>query len=432
MTTRPCGCPDFTLSRRRFLTAAAAGAGVMTAGRLFGEAFRQVSYGAEAGGNVLVVLSLRGGSDGLSLVVPRFADDQAALDVLRPTIGVPTASLVGGDEGFGLHPALDPLVAMWNAKTFGAVHAVGLPAPNRSHFDAMAAVEDADPGTSQRIGWINRMVGATGATRPETAVQLGSTLVPTSLTGPAPALGAYRVGDLELTDLDTGAQARRESMTMMWQGQTGVLATSIRATVDTVQRLEGLVDSAADDAPGGSVVHTAAYPAGPLREVLANTAALIRADVGTKVVTVDYGDWDMHTGLGEGDRDPSKGWMADHAGHLAASLKAFFADLGTAAGRVTLVTISEFGRRVEENGDHGVDHGYGNVMLLLGAGVKGGQVHGTWPGISRPRLNEGDLQVTTDYRTVLWEVMARLFPEVSGQKATIFPGLGSATVGVMA
>ena len=188
-------------------------------------------------------------------------------------------------------------------------------------------------------------------------------------------------------------------MTMMWQGQTGVLATSIRATLDTVQRLEPLVDSAADDAPGGSVVHTGAYPAGPLREVLANTAALIRADVGTKVVTVDYGDWDMHTGLGEGDRDPSKGWMAEHAGHLAASLKAFFADLGTAAGRVTLVTISEFGRRVEENGDHGVDHGYGNVMLLLGAGVKGGQVHGAWPGISRAKLNEGDLQVTTDYRT---------------------------------
>src|SRR6478735_6758134 len=128
MTTRPCGCPDFTLSRRRFLTAAAAGAGVMTAGRLFGEAFRQVSYGAEPGGNVLVVLSLRGGSDGLSLVVPKFAEDQAALDVLRPSIGVPTASLVGGDEGFGLHPALDPLVAMWDAKTFGAVHAVGLPA----------------------------------------------------------------------------------------------------------------------------------------------------------------------------------------------------------------------------------------------------------------------------------------------------------------
>ena len=96
------------------------------------------------------------------------------------------------------------------------------------------------------------------------------------------------------------------------------------------------------------------------------------------------------------------------------------------------MTLTEFGRRVEENGDHGVDHGYGNVMLLLGAGVKGGQVHGTWPGISRPKLNEGDLQVTTDYRTVLWEVMAKLFPEVSGQKATIFPGLGSATVGVMA
>jgi uncharacterized protein (DUF1501 family) len=428
-SAKPCGCPDFTMSRRRFLTAAAAGAGVMTAGRLFGDAFRQVSYGAEAGGNVLVVLSLRGGSDGLSLVVPRFADDREALARLRPTISVPNASLVGGDTGFGLHPELAPLVPMWDAGSFGAVHAVGLPQPNRSHFDAMAAVEDADPGTSARIGWINRMVGATGATEPETAVQLGSTLVPTSMVGPAPALGAYRVRDLRLTDLDTGSAARRESVATMWEGQTGPLATSIRATLETVRRLEPLVDAAADDAPGGSVVHTGAYPAGPLREVLANTAALIRADVGTKVVTIDYGDWDMHTGLGEGDRDPTKGWMAEHVRHFARSLKAFFDDLGTAAGRVTVVTISEFGRRVEENGDHGVDHGYGNVMMLLGAGVNGGTVHGSWPGLTD--LDEGDLRATRDYRSVLWEVLVSRFPEVSGSRASIFPGFVPQTIGAM-
>ncbi len=429
--TKTCGCPDFTLSRRRFLTAAAAGTGVMTAGRLFGEAFRQVSYGAEAGGNVLVVLSLRGGSDGLSLVVPRGDADQTALGQLRPSIRVPKASLVGGTPAFGLHPELEPLVPMWEAGSFGAVHAVGLPAPNRSHFDAMAAVEDADPGTSARIGWINRMVGATGAVDPESAVQLGSTLVPTSMTGPAPALGVYRVRDLRLTDLDTGAAARRESMTTMWEGQSGPLATSIRATLETVRRLEPLVDSAADDAPGGSVVHTGAYPEGPLQEVLANTAALIRADVGTEVVTIDYGDWDMHTGLAEGDLDPTKGWMAEHTRHLAKSLKAFFGDLGTSADRVTLVTISEFGRRVEENGDHGVDHGYGNVMLLLGAGVNGGEVHGQWPGISKASLNEGDLQVTRDYRSVLWEVLVSRFPSVSGSRPAIFPNFVPESIGAM-
>ncbi|HET6562243.1 MAG TPA: DUF1501 domain-containing protein [Marmoricola sp.] len=420
-----CGCPEFRLGRRGFLAAAAAGSALAAGGSLFGQAHRQVSFAATTGGNVLVVLSLRGGADGLSLVVPRLPEDREVLRKLRPGIAVPENSLIGGDAAFGLHPEFAPLLPMWRAGSFGAVHAVGLPAPNRSHFDAMEAIEDADPGSSARSGWLNRMVGLDAGAGPETAMHLGSSLLPTSLVGPAPALGAGAVKDLALTDLGTGAAARRTSLRQMWQGETGVLADSLRATLGTTERLAPLAEAAADR----GAVHASAYPDGPLRAVLANTAALIRADVGTRVVTVDYGNWDMHNGLADGDRNPTRGWLAEQVRHLAGSLAAFFTDLGPAASRVTVVTLSEFGRRVEENGDHGVDHGYGNAMLLLGAGVRGGAVHGRWPGLGM--LEQGDLPTTTDYRSVLWEVLTNRFPEVSGGRAGIFPGFVPETVRTM-
>jgi uncharacterized protein (DUF1501 family) len=205
----------------------------------------------------------------------------------------------------------------------------------------------------------------------------------------------------------------------MYAGDTGLFGNVVRSALGTVGRLSALADHA------DTLVKPAAYPAGPLRDVLANTAALIKADVGTQMVTVDYGNWDMHTGLGS----PGDGWMNDQVTHLAGSLKAFFDDLGGAASRVTLVTMSEFGRRVQENGDHGVDHGYGNAMLLLGAGVNGGGVRGLWPHLSP--LNDGDLDVRQDFRSVLWEVLTKRFPSITGSRATVFPGFTPESVGAM-
>ena len=418
MTDQPCGCPDFTLGRRRFLATAAAGAGALTAGQLFGDAFRQVAYGAAPGGNVVVVLSLRGGADGLSMVVPRGADHDL-LTAARPRIVVPQTALIGGDTNFGLHPAFAPLLPMWQAGAFGAVQAVGLPAPNRSHFEAMIDVEDADPGSSARVGWINRVVGLNAAADPETAVQVGSSLLPVSLAGPAPALGIKKVEGLGVTTLNTSAAVRRRSLAQMWARDTSPAGAAMRAALATSARLERVAGSA------DTLVHPDSYPAGPLREALSNTAALIRADVGTRVVTLDYGDWDMHRGLGQ----PGNGWMADQITHLARSLKAFFDDLGGAAARVTVVTISEFGRRLRENGDHGVDHGYGNAMLLLGGGVRGGSVHGAWPHLTT--LEDGDLAIRQDFRSVLWEVLASRFPEMSGQRSAVFPGFVPETIGAM-
>jgi uncharacterized protein (DUF1501 family) len=144
-----------------------------------------------------------------------------------------------------------------------------------------------------------------------------------------------------------------------------------------------------------------------------------------QVATVDYGDWDMHEGMG----GPDDGWMHDHLTELSRSLAAFAADLGPRMNGVTLVTLTEFGRRVEENGSGGTDHGYGQLVLLLGGGVVGGKVHGTWPGLAEANLVDGDLAATTDYRAVLAEVLEKRC--AAGSVSQIFPGLGSARPGVV-
>lgn len=412
-----CGCPDFTVSRRRLLggLGAAAGAGVVTS--VLGDVQRQVAFGATGDRNVLVVLSLRGGADGLSLVVPH---GEAALSVLRPRIGVPKESLLAKDSMFGLHPSFKPLLRMWRAGTFGAVHAVGLPQPNRSHFQAMEAIEDADPGAPERRGWINRLVGLGGASNPAEAVQLGDTMIPTSLYGPEPVMGLKSLADLSLAgtdDADT-RRRRRRALHGLWDGAPGALGQGVRAALSTTESLDYLA------APARSL-NGASYPVGDLGDSMAQTAKLIRADVGTRVVTLDCGSWDMHTQLGTLDR----GAMQTMVAELAGSLAAFFTDLGDLSARVTVVTVSEFGRRVAENGAGGLDHGYGNCMLLLGAGVKGGTVHGSWPGIGAHNLLDGDLSVTHDYRSVLTEVLRARFPDLDATK--VFPDFSAKRIGTM-
>ncbi|CAA9332790.1 MAG: Protein of unknown function (DUF1501) [uncultured Nocardioidaceae bacterium] len=415
-TTESCGCPDFALSRRRLLggLTGAAGAGLMTS--VLGDVYRQVAFGAEGDRNVLVVLSLRGGADGLSMVVPH---GEPALAAARPRISIPTNALLASDDMFGLHPGFEPLLPMWRAGTFGAVHAVGLPQPNRSHFTAMEEVEDADPGAPERRGWINRLVGLEAGTAPVQAVELGSPMLPTSMYGPEPVLGLKSLKDLALAGDDPLTRSRRRSaLHKAWDTAPGALGQGVRSALSTSESLEHLA-SPRDPLNGAS------YPVGDLGDSLAETARLIRADVGARIVTIDYGSWDMHTQLGTLEW----GSMQTMVTELAGGLKAFFQDLDALGSRVTVVTISEFGRRVAANGAGGLDHGYGNCMLLLGAGVNGGQVHGVWPGLAKEDLNDGDLRVTRDYRSVLAEVTRARFPELDSTK--IFPDFTMERIGAM-
>ena len=402
--------PTPAVSRRALFVAAGAAATTV-----FGDAVRQTAWGSEAGGNVLVVLSLRGGIDGLGVVVPHGDPGYAAA---RPTIAVPARELFGKDDLFGLHPALRPLEPMWTSGRLAAVHAVGLPVPNRSHVLAIEEIEDADPGSRRRQGWVNRMAGLGEPTAPLGAVHLGRATTPRIAAGPAPVLCAVGVDDLRLAgapDHVVAARARRRTaLGTVWDNAEGPLAEGARAALAVTTQLEEVVDVGYKPADG--VAYPVTHPGADLGAALSDTARLIKADIGVEVVSIDFGSFDLHDHYGT----LSDGRMQPLVDALGQGIAAFFADLGAAGDRVTLLTISEFGRRVAQNGNTGLDHGWGNMMLLAGAGVRGGRYYGRWPGLGSTDLVDGDLQVTTDYRDVLGEVVARRFP--SRDLSRIFPG----------
>ncbi|MFC7494999.1 MULTISPECIES: DUF1501 domain-containing protein [unclassified Nocardioides] len=408
-TTSPC-CAEFAaVSRRGLFSGAIALAGATT---LVGSAAVTTSASSAApAASVLVVLSLRGAADGLSLVVPH-ADP--AYYSARPGIAVPADRLLVPDAMFGLHPELAPLVPLWSEGRLAAVHATGLPVPNRSHFAAMEEVEDADPGSSVRSGWLNRLVGATPGGSPLSGFNMSGGVPPTSLFGPAPTMSAGAVDDVRLPgEGDDDGGRRRASLRTLWDHDRSPLGRAMRSTyaaVDSFAPAKAAVDS------------SASYPATDLGRAMAEVARAIRGNVGIEVVTVDHGDWDMHSGMGSA----TGGWMVENTRELAGAVAAFFADLGDQASKVTLVTISEFGRRVVENASQGTDHGYGNVMFVAGAGVKGGRYYGQWHGLGTGY--DADLLVTTDYRSVLAEIVATRF---GASTAQVFPRFSPESVGVM-
>jgi len=394
------------VSRRGFLGGAMALAGATTV--VGGAVVTASPARAQSASAVLVVLSLRGAADGLSLVVPH--GDPVYL-AARPRIGIPSDRLLVKDGFFGLHPAMTDLVPLWTAGKVAAVHATGLPVANRSHFSAMEEMEDADPGSHERVGWLNRLVAGTPGGSPLQGFSAGSSTIPTSLIGSAPTMSAGRVDDVELPGND-GEGRRRASLQIMWNAEKSTLGRSMRDTFAAIDAF-GPAQAAADN--HGS------YPGTDVGQGLATAAQIIRGDVGVEVITVDQGDWDMHTDMG----GPDGGWMSNNAKNLAQAMAAFLADLGTQESKVTLVTMSEFGRRVVENDSNGTDHGYGNVMFVAGAGVRPG-FHGRWPGLTNSY--EADLTVTTDYRQVLADIVSRRFGASVPQ---VFPGLHWASTGVM-
>jgi uncharacterized protein (DUF1501 family) len=430
MNARDC-CRDYEtaarLTRRRFLQGMAATSAATVGTTMFGDAFRQTAFGATpgSGGNVMVVISLRGGIDGLGMVVPH---GDAAYYTARPTIAVPRNALVAADSMFGLHPELKPLEWLFTGGELAAVHAVGLAVPNRSHFSAMEEVEDADPGSTTRRGWVNRMIGLDSRPEPSEAIHLTDSIVPTMLAGPAPALAASRIKDISLVGADDDdaewSRRRRTQLATMWAGGEGVpifdAYRSARRTVDLLAPV-----AATSYQPANGVTYPRSWPATDLSDALKDTAHLIKADVGTDVVSIDFGSWDMHSDYGTTEW----GDMQTMVGGFAAVLDAFMRDLGPARQRVTVVTISEFGRRIKENGNRGLDHGWGNMMLVAGGGVKGGSYYGSWPGLGDGRQVDADLQVTTDYRNVFAEIISRRFPDRSVPQ--VFPGLSYTPVGLM-
>ncbi|SDQ10104.1 Uncharacterized conserved protein, DUF1501 family [Quadrisphaera sp. DSM 44207] len=414
-TTLPCTCPDGGpgggpgggLTRRTLLKALGGAALTLAATEAVHTRVALAAPGYT--GDVLVVLSLRGGFDGLSAIVPGGDPDYRRL---RPTIGIPASALLPLDSTFGLHPALAPLLPLWRAGTLGAVQGVGQPDPTRSHFKAMEEMERAAPGSGLRTGWLDRTLGTRAPETPLAAVSLGSPTTPASLVGPSQELTVGSLDGFALAGPWSAAEHAR------W---TTALTELHREGPPTVAAAGARALEAARTIAGTSAAPGAAYPAGDLGTCLRDVARLVKADVGVQVAAVDYGDWDMHNDLGRHDR----GWMRDKLAELASALAAFAADLGPRMSGVTLLTLSEFGRRAGENGSGGLDHGHGNLVLMMGGGVVGGRVHGRWPGLSTTALDDGALAGTTDFRGIVGEVLQKRCG--AGSLGDVFPGFSGGT-----
>ncbi|HEY1373990.1 MAG TPA: DUF1501 domain-containing protein [Candidatus Binatia bacterium] len=343
---------------------------------------------------VLVVVFQRGGMDGLNAVIP-FKD--RAYYALRPTIAVGEPGsgadrAVDLDGFYGFHPALAPLKPLFAAGRLAVVHAAGSPDNSRSHFDAQDYMETGTPGVkSIRDGWLNRLLqdGAAGGPLRAAAITFR---MPRILAGDAPALTLTSVEEFRLRDplLAPALEQRYANVS------DPLLRKSAAGLFDAMRTLQAAGASAAPPSKE-------AYPNGRFGASLKQIAALVKSKVGLQIAFTEADGWDTHVGEGG-----ASGQMANRLKDFADGLAAFARDLGDHIEDVVVVTLSEFGRTARENGNRGTDHGHGNVMFVLGGKVKGGKVYGRWPGLDPAALYEGrDLALTTDFRAVCGEVLAR-------------------------
>ncbi len=368
-------------------------------------------------GDVLVVVFLRGAADALNMLVPHGED---AYYRARPTLGIPRpddaranakARAVDLDGFFGLHPALAPLLPAWQEGHLAPIHACGAPDESRSHFKAMALMErGVEDESGPASGWLGRHLAAldTGNPSPLRAVGLGPQ-IQASLRGSVPVSALQSIADFHLGgDLQAAAQMQAALSALYAGGDPlGQLGQETLGIVDTLSRLD----------PAGYIPsREAVYPDSAFGMGLQQISMLVKAEVGLEVAAVDLGGWDTHFAQGS-----SEGQMAGLVADLGQGLAAFHADLFDYAAGLTVVVMSEFGRRVYENASLGTDHGHGGMMLLLGGNVVGGRVHAVWPGLAPEQLfGPGDLVVTLDYRDVLGEALAKRLNNPALDE--IFPG----------
>ncbi|MEM1205468.1 MAG: DUF1501 domain-containing protein [Acidobacteriota bacterium] len=402
------GCRDYQttrrgLSRRGFLGSSA---GLLSA-LAVPSWLPKVALAAEGPGDrdVLVSIFLRGGADGLTLCVPHAEDNYYRL---RPTLAIPRPDASSPDRAldldgrFGLPPAMTPLLEAFRGGDLAIVHACGMAASNRSHFDSMHFMEvgQGNPPASLFTGWLARHL-ATTAPATEGAVLRGLGLgfgLPRTLVGAPQTLPIEDPAGFDFLG-DPGSLAdRRAALETMYRDLDNPLGKSAGHTFDTIELLKR-IDFAGYQPAGG-----ASYPEDEFGEALRSTAALIRAQVGVEAITIDLGGWDTHEVQGSLD-----GQLALLMSSFARGLAAFHQDLeGASVSNVSTVAMSEFGRNVFENGSAGTDHGYGGILFALGPNVQGGRVVTDWPGLDDDQLFENqDVRITADVRDVLSEALTK-------------------------
>ena len=387
-----------------------------------------------AGERTLVCVFLRGAADTLNMVVP-YGDDQYYKS--RPTLAIPAPSQnkendVTGlrlDDFYSFHPKLRPLLPAFNEGRLGVVQAVGTDNPTGSHFEAQDQMEHGEAyGRIIGGGWLGRYLRTRSGVdlTPLSAVAIGST-IPESLRSAPTASAMESIDEVQIkTPLsDTGAVS--SALSAMYRAETGVVGESGKTTLDLLKRVEKL--RGAEYKPEGGAVYLDDSFSQGLKEV----SRLVKARVGLEVACVDLGGWDTHFFQGG-----ASGQQAELIGQLASGLAAFDADLINYRGRVTTLVMTEFGRRVYENGSLGTDHGRGFAMFAMGHGINGGSIHGKWPGLAEedaPGSNTlniagpSGLKVLFDYRSVLAEVLSSSLG--SGDVNQVFPNFHPEPVGLV-
>lgn len=349
----------------------------------------------------LVILFQRGAADGLNVVVP-YAEP--SYYQMRPSIAIQQKDLLDLDGFFGLHPAMSSLMPFYRKGSLAIVHAAGSPDSTRSHFDAQDFMESGTPGVrSTPDGWLNRALQAEPTTRPVSpfrAVSLGGQL-PRTLQGTVPAVAINNVQQFGVTV--PGAHGAVSPIASTFQSMYDVSSNSLlhgtgQEAFEAVRMLKSADPARYQPIPGVT------YPRTGFGNSLKQIAHLLKSNLGVEAAFADIGGWDTHQNQGA-----AEGQLANRLREFSDTIAAFWRDMGDDAADITLVTMSEFGRTARQNGTGGTDHGHANVMFVLGASVRGGKVHGRWPGLAPEQLNEGrDLAVTTDYRRVLGEAAYRM------------------------
>ncbi|WP_293301932.1 DUF1501 domain-containing protein [Pedobacter sp. UBA4863] len=377
---------------------------------------------------ILVCIFQRGAMDGLMAVTP-FTDD--FLKAARPSLFMTAAKgasnekpLIDLDGKFGLHPAMAAFEPMFREKRLSIVHGIGSPNNTRSHFDAQDFMESGTPfkkGTTS--GWLNRAVGLLGheATTPFQGVSLTSSL-PRSFYGENPAVAIKNLADfnIQLRGNAAGAKMASKSFEDLYdQTSSDLLKHTGKESFEAIKMLQKT--DVKNYKPENNVV----YPTSALGNSLKQIAQLIKMDVGMEIAFAESGGWDTHFNQGK-----DSGVFARNVNDLSTSMMAFWNDLAKYQDEVTVMTMTEFGRTVAQNGTGGTDHGRGSCNFILGNSVNGGLVHGLVNPLAKENLEDGrDLAVTTDFRSVFSEV-ADVHLGIANDKV-LFPDFDGKKIGVM-
>jgi uncharacterized protein (DUF1501 family) len=405
---------SLNLSRRSMLTGLSAGAALAA----FGPGVK-VSFAADTATprDILIVLFQRGACDWLQMLAP--AGD-AAYIAARPSIRVRAD---GNTPGFGvgtmngtdiyLNPAAPELKALYDSGSLAFIHAVGMNTADRSHFICQDMMEKggADNETPQNAGWLTRHIASSGAGGQELSTVSSSGTNPVALLGEPSA-----VAIADATQFNVSGGSGNAEIIRALNAGTSPYQKAATAALDTVASVQAGLSSLVDTSA------TAGYTGGALSAALRSLGRLIKMNVGLDLATVDFGSWDMHNSL--------VGEFNTRTTEFSRAISAFWIDMAEHRHRITLVTMTEFGRRLRENANQGTDHGSASGMLVLGGNVNGGKLYGNWPGLQQWHLTAGgDLAVTTDYRQVLAEILVKRHAEKN--LSAVFPTIQYNPVGFM-